>query len=149
MVKIRLKRLGRKNDMTYRIVVSDSRNTPRGQNIEEIGSFDPIDNTDNNRLKINEESALKWLSLGAQPSESVRTLFKKTGIWAKFVATKKGAQKVEKVSRENNKTSGKAKQAAKSNKAKLEEARIARHKAKRLAKRQDKQPVENTEEAAA
>lgn len=138
MVKIRLKRIGRTHDCTYRIVVSDSRNTPRGMNSEEIGSYDPNE-TDARFLVIDEEAALRWLSLGARPSESVLTLLKKRGNYQKFLASKKKASSVEHTKKELNKTSGKQKVKAKENKAKLEEARVARHKANRLAKRQDKQ----------
>ncbi len=147
MVKIRLKRIGRTHDVTYRIVVSDSRNTPRGMNSEEIGHYDPNMPSDK-FLVINEEAALKWLNLGARPSESVLTLLKQTGIYAKFLASKKSAGKQEKVKKEVNKTSGKQKQKAKARKEELAAARIARHKAKRLEKRQDKQN-QATEEAAA
>lgn len=139
MVKIRLKRIGRKNDPTYRIVVSDSRNTPRGMNSEEIGHYDPIDDKREGSLFINEESALKWLQAGAHPSESVLSLLKKTGIWAKYQALKPKQAKQEKVKKEVNKTSGKEKAKVKASKLAKQEARIARHKAKRLAKRADKQ----------
>ena len=78
MVKIRLKRMGKKKAPFYRIVVSDSRSPRDGRFIEEIGTYDP--NTDPSTVKVNEELAKKWLSNGAQPTESVAKLFKQAGI---------------------------------------------------------------------
>ena len=78
MVKIRLKRMGQKKAPFYRIVVSDSRSPRDGKFIEEIGTYDP--NTDPSQFKVNEELAKKWLANGAQPTDTVRGLFKKTGI---------------------------------------------------------------------
>lgn len=84
MVKIRLARIGRKALPSYRIVVSDSRRTPHGSALVQLGSFDPIHNT----LSLNAELALEWLNKGALPSDSVKTLLKKDGVYAKFVAAK-------------------------------------------------------------
>lgn len=84
MVKIRLRRTGRNAYATYRIVVSDSRRTPHAAALEEIGHYNP--NTD--ELVINEESAMNWLRTGAQPSETVRSLFKKKGLNAKLAEEK-------------------------------------------------------------
>lgn len=89
MVKIRLARMGRKYLPTYRIVVSDSRRTPRGDSIIQLGSYDPIHDT----LSLNSELALEWLNKGAMPSDSVKTLLKKDGVYAKFVAAKVEAGK--------------------------------------------------------
>lgn len=77
-VKIRLKRLGQKKAPFYRIVVSDSRSPRDGKFIEEIGTYDP--NQEPSAFNINEEAAKKWLSNGAQPTETVGNLFKKAGI---------------------------------------------------------------------
>ena len=77
-VKIRLKRIGKKKVPFYRIVVSDSKFPVNGKFIEEIGTYDP--NTDPSTCKVNEELAKKWLSNGAQPTESVAKLFKQAGI---------------------------------------------------------------------
>ncbi len=78
MVKIRLKRMGQKKAPFYRIVVSDSRSPRDGRFIEEIGTYDP--KTDPSTIKINEELAKKWLSTGAQPTETVGKLLKIAGI---------------------------------------------------------------------
>lgn len=78
MVKIRLKRMGANKRPFYRVVVADSRRSRDGRFIEEIGYFNPL--TEPNTININEEAAKKWLDNGAQPTERVRSLFKKVGI---------------------------------------------------------------------
>lgn len=77
-VKIRLKRMGQKKAPFYRIVVSDSRSPRDGKFIEEIGTYDPTQEP--SVFNINEEAAQKWISNGAQPTETVGKLFKKAGI---------------------------------------------------------------------
>ena len=77
-VKIRLRRMGKKKNPFYRIVVADSRSPRDGKFIEEIGTYNP--NTDPSEFKINEELAKKWLANGAQPTETVGKLFKMAGI---------------------------------------------------------------------
>lgn len=77
-VKIRLKRLGQKKAPFYRIVVSDSRSPRDGRFIEEIGTYDPTKEL--STFNINEEAAKKWLSNGAQPTETVGKLLKNAGI---------------------------------------------------------------------
>ena len=78
MVKSRLKRIGAKKKPFYRVVVADSRTPRDGKFIEEIGYFDPLQDPD--VIKIDEEKAKKWLDDGAQPTERVRSLFRKAGI---------------------------------------------------------------------
>ena len=78
MVKMRLRRMGKKKNPFYRIVVADSRSPRDGRCIEEIGTYNP--NTDPSEFKINEELAKKWLATGAQPTETVGKLFKLAGI---------------------------------------------------------------------
>ena len=77
-VKIRLKRLGSKKNPFYRVVVADERSPRDGRFIEEIGYYNPL--TDPVDIKINAEKATKWLNNGAQPTETVRTLLKKSEI---------------------------------------------------------------------
>ncbi|MGE5629726.1 MAG: 30S ribosomal protein S16 [Caulobacteraceae bacterium] len=77
-VKIRLKRMGAKKAPFYRLVVADSRSPRDGKFIEEIGYYNPI--TDPAEIKIDAERAKKWLDDGAQPSDTVRLLLKKSGI---------------------------------------------------------------------
>ena len=77
-VKIRLKRMGAKKSPFYRVVVADERAPRDGKFIEEIGYYNPL--TDPADIKINAEEATKWLNNGAQPTETVRTLLKKSEI---------------------------------------------------------------------
>lgn len=77
-VKMRLKRMGAKKAPFYRIVVADSRSPRDGKFIEQVGYYDPTKNP--SEFKIDEEVAKKWLSTGAQPSETVRKLLKIAGI---------------------------------------------------------------------
>ena len=77
-VKIRLKRMGAKKKPFYRVVVADSRAPRDGKFIEEIGIYDPMANPA--QVKIEEEKAKKWLANGAQPTDTVRALLKKSGI---------------------------------------------------------------------
>ena len=87
MVKIRLQRFGTHKNPYYRVVVADSRSPRDGRFIENIGFYHPL--RDENKLKIDEEKALAWLSKGAQPSDTVKSLFNQLGINAKFVESKK------------------------------------------------------------
>lgn len=77
-VKIRLKRMGANKRPFYRIVVADSRAPRDGRFIEEIGYYNPI--SEPKQIKIDSEKAEKWLKNGAQPTDTVKDLFKKNGI---------------------------------------------------------------------
>lgn len=77
-VKIRLRRMGAKKAPFYRLVVADSRSPRDGKFIEEIGYYNPI--TEPAEIKIDAEKAKKWLKNGAQPSDTVKSLLKKSGI---------------------------------------------------------------------
>lgn len=81
-VKIRLKRLGKIRTPHYRIVVADSRTKRDGRAIEEIGQYHP--KNDPSVIQVDSERAQYWLSVGAQPTEAVVALFKRTGDWQKF-----------------------------------------------------------------
>ena len=81
-VKIRLKRFGKIRSPHYRIVVADSRTKRDGRAIEEIGKYHP--KNDPSLIEVDSERAQYWLSVGAQPSEAVVALFKRTGDWQKF-----------------------------------------------------------------
>ena len=81
-VKIRLKRLGKIRSPHYRIVVADSRTKRDGRAIEEIGKYHP--KNDPSLIEVNSERAQYWLSVGAQPTEAVVALFKRTGDWQSF-----------------------------------------------------------------
>ncbi len=77
-VKIRLKRMGMKKHPFYRVVVADERSPRDGRFIEEIGTYDPMKNPA--EVKINVEKAQYWLKTGAQPTDTVKILLKKTGV---------------------------------------------------------------------
>ena len=77
-VKMRLRRLGAKKAPFYRVIVADSRCPRDGRFIEEIGYYNPLTNPVD--IKIDAEKAKKWLGNGAQPTETVKALLKKSGI---------------------------------------------------------------------
>ena len=78
MVIIRLKRIGAKKAPFYRVVVADSRYPRNGRFIEEIGSYNPL--TEPAQINIDSEKAKAWIVKGAQPTETVKALLKKSGI---------------------------------------------------------------------
>jgi small subunit ribosomal protein S16 len=86
MVKIRLRRVGAKNQPSYRLVVADSRAPRDGAFVSIIGHYNPL--TDPEEIVINEEEALNWLNQGAQPTNTVSRLLSKTGILDKFKTIK-------------------------------------------------------------
>ncbi len=81
-VKIRLKRLGKIRSPHYRIVVADARTKRDGRAIEEIGKYHP--KNDPSFIEVKSDRAQYWLSVGAQPTEAVVALFKRTGDWQQF-----------------------------------------------------------------
>ncbi|AWT45751.1 MULTISPECIES: 30S ribosomal protein S16 [Streptomyces] len=81
-VKIKLKRLGKIRSPHYRIVVADSRTRRDGRAIEEIGKYQPTYNP--SVMEVDSERVAYWLSVGAQPTEPVLAILKKTGDWQKF-----------------------------------------------------------------
>ena len=85
-VKLRLKRMGAKKAPFYRIVAADSRYPRDGRFLEIVGTYNP--NTKPATCDINEEVALKWLSVGAQPTDTVKTLLTNAGVMKKFQDTK-------------------------------------------------------------
>jgi small subunit ribosomal protein S16 len=87
-VKIRLMRMGKKKQPTYRVVVADSRSPRDGRNIETIGHYRP--RQDPSVTDIDGEKALAWLRKGAQPTEQVQKLLTVSGVWAQFESEKGG-----------------------------------------------------------
>ena len=87
-VRLRLKRMGSKQKPFYRVVAADSRCKRDGKAIEEIGIYNPVANPA--EVKFNEEVALKWLSNGAEPTDTVRALLSNAGIMKKFAEEKQG-----------------------------------------------------------
>ncbi|TYB34181.1 MAG: 30S ribosomal protein S16 [Flexistipes sinusarabici] len=80
--KIRLMRMGRKKRPYYRLVVADSRAKRDGRFIEIIGHYNPLPNP--TEYKVDEEKALKWLSDGAVPTDTARSILSRAGIMKKF-----------------------------------------------------------------
>ena len=78
MLKIRLRRMGAKKAPFYRIVVADSRAPRDGAFVEEIGYYNPL--TDPAEIKVDNEKAQQWINNGAQPTDTVRVLLKKSNI---------------------------------------------------------------------
>lgn len=76
-VKIRLKRLGAKKAPFYRIVVADSRTPRDGKSIDEIGTYDPTKNP--SAINVDVEAAKAWIAKGAQPTDTVKAILKKSG----------------------------------------------------------------------
>lgn len=77
-VKIRLRRMGAKKAPFYRVIVADSRSPRNGKFIEEIGTYDPLTNP--STIKIDADAAKKWIANGAQPTDTVKALLKKSNI---------------------------------------------------------------------
>jgi small subunit ribosomal protein S16 len=86
-VKIRLTRTGRKKSPSYRVVVADSEASRDGKFIQRVGTYDPKENPP--RFQVDEALVLRWLGKGAQPTETVKSLLKKTGAWKKHLDGKR------------------------------------------------------------
>lgn len=91
MVRIRLRRVGKRKQPHYRVVVADSHSPRDGAFIEIIGQYNPL--TEPSQIQLDADKALEWLRKGAQPSDSVVALLKRTGVWTTFVADKGPAPK--------------------------------------------------------
>ncbi len=89
MVKLRLRRMGRKKRPFYRIVAADSRAPRDGRFIELIGTYDPLEKPF--KVELNEDRVFYWLQNGAQPTDTVKSLFKRKGVWLKWDLMKHGA----------------------------------------------------------
>ncbi|MDH5224161.1 MAG: 30S ribosomal protein S16, partial [Actinomycetota bacterium] len=87
--RIRLRRMGATKRPFYRVVVADQRSPRDGRFIENIGKYHPLE--DPSLIEIDEDRALHWLRVGAQPSAQVRNLMVKIGIWDTFVAERPNA----------------------------------------------------------
>lgn len=86
MVKLRLMRMGKKKQPTYRIVAADSRSPRDGRFIEVVGTYEPLQEP--SKIEIDSEKALKWLHHGAQPTERVEKLLRISGVWDEFTSAK-------------------------------------------------------------
>ena len=85
-VKLRLMRMGKTKQPTYRVVAADSRSPRDGRFIEIVGFYAP--RAEPSEIDIDSDKALKWLTQGAQPTERVEKLLKVSGVWEQFEAAK-------------------------------------------------------------
>ena len=85
-VKLRLMRMGKKKQPTYRVVVTDSRSPRDGRFIEAVGTYEP--RMDPSTIEIDNDRVLGWLAKGAQPTETVRKLLVISGAWEQFASTR-------------------------------------------------------------
>jgi small subunit ribosomal protein S16 len=85
-LKIRLQRIGKKKHPFYRVVAADSRAKRDGVVVDFLGKYQPI--VDGKQFDVDEEKVMKWLKLGAQPTDTIRELLKKEGIWQKYKSAK-------------------------------------------------------------
>ena len=81
-VRIRLRRIGKKKQPQYRLIVADAASPRDGRFIESIGRYNP--RVDPPLISVDEERALSWLRQGAQPSDTAKSMLVKTGVWEKF-----------------------------------------------------------------
>jgi small subunit ribosomal protein S16 len=88
MVRIRLRRVGSKKQPSYRIVVADVRSPRDGRNIEVLGFYNP--RTEPATMQVQEDRALYWLSVGAQPSDTVKYILTETGTIGRLARLQKG-----------------------------------------------------------
>jgi small subunit ribosomal protein S16 len=84
-VKIRLKRIGAKKKPIYRMVIADSRSPRDGRFIETVGHYNPL--VDPPQITVNEERVQQWLTWGAQPTETVKSILVRVGVWQKVAST--------------------------------------------------------------
>ena len=88
MLKLRLTRLGRKRVPFYRIAAMEALSRRDGKAVAYLGTFNPLAEEEK-QVVLKEEEILKYLSYGAQPTETVKSILTKAGVWAKFQETKK------------------------------------------------------------
>jgi small subunit ribosomal protein S16 len=83
-IKIRLRRIGAKKKPIYRLVVADARSPRDGRFIEMVGHYNPLVNPP--QITVNEERVNQWLRWGAQPTETVKSLLARVGVWQKVAS---------------------------------------------------------------
>ena len=88
MVKLRLRRVGKKKHPIYKVVAADMRSPRDGRYIEAVGSYDP--NFNPMKLNFKDERIFHWLRKGAQPTDTVRNLFRRSGLWLRWSLMKRG-----------------------------------------------------------
>lgn len=134
VVVIRMKRTGRTNRPCYKISVSDSRFKRDGRTVEDLGFYDPLAPKKENQIGFDVERAKAWLAQGAQPSDTVRTLFHRAGVFAEAAA--KPAKPARDRSGRKKKTKTKARRAARDQR--IAAAKAARPKVVRKPKTDEK-----------
>jgi small subunit ribosomal protein S16 len=88
-VRLRLRRVGRKKFPIYKVVAADQRSPRDGRFIEAVGQYEPL--RESNNVEFHEDRVLYWLQNGAEPTDTVRSLLQKQGLWMKWSLIKKGA----------------------------------------------------------
>ncbi|HTK80660.1 MAG TPA: 30S ribosomal protein S16 [Bacteroidota bacterium] len=126
MVKLRLRRVGKKKQPIYKIVAADSRASRNGKYLESIGQYNPLIHP--MVIDVNETRLYKWLKNGAIPSDTTRSLLQRKGLWLKWSLMKKGADEATIA------TAMEKWQSQQAEKAEREAARKARRKAARKSK---------------
>ena len=86
-VKLRLQRFGSNKNPFYRVVASESTSPRDGKFIEIVGTYNPVANPA--KVELNKEKVLSWLANGAQPTDTVRSILSKEGLWKEFTESKK------------------------------------------------------------
>lgn len=142
MVKLRLRRMGKKKRPFYRIVAADSRAPRDGRFIELVGTYDPLEKP--HKIDLQEDRIIYWLENGAQPTRTVKNLFQHKGLWLKWDLKKHGADDT-KVAEEFAKWE--LLQAERIKRLEAEEAEKSKKKAKTKAKQAEEEA--KAEEAAA
>ncbi len=94
MVKLRLRRIGKKKHPIYKVVATDIRAPRDGRYLEAVGSYDP--NVNPAALIFKEERVFHWLQKGAQPTDTIRSLFRRSGLWLRWTLTKRGTDDAKK-----------------------------------------------------
>lgn len=102
-VKLRLMRMGKKKQPTYRVVVADSRSPRDGRFIEAVGTYEP--RMEPSTIEIDNDRVLGWLAKGAQPTETVRKLLVVSGAWEQFESTRPPKQVSQRYARPGRATS--------------------------------------------
>lgn len=142
-VVIRLTRTGRRNRPCYRIHVADSRSPRDGRALENLGLYDPICPNKEEQAKVDVERARHWLEHGAKPSETVRSLFKRMGVYAEWQPPT--AKQRRRPGRKKKTQTGARKQATKAARAEAKASRRTARNAARAAASKAEQASEGEE----
>jgi len=146
LVKLRLRRMGKKKQPFYRIVAADSRASRNGRFIETVGTYDPL--VKPHKIELKEDRIYYWLGNGAQPTNTVKNLFQHKGLWLKWDLMKNGADDA-KINEEYSKWLLIQDEKAKRLAAKAEEAKKAKQKEKDQAEEEAEAAAAPAEEPAA